>query len=135
MLLLDEVLAATKTHARSRVTIGPDSSFFSPGLGVPGWIALEYMAQTVGLIAGMDSLEKGAGVPVGFLLGTRKLTCDVPWFAAGDQLEIRAEESLVDVNGLAAYNCNVSCSDVELARGRLTVYRTPLESVAIKFHD
>lgn len=55
--------------------ISPQSLFFDARLGgVPAYVAIEYMAQTVGCFAGLyDLAQTPPRVPaVGFVLGTRK---------------------------------------------------------------
>lgn len=128
MALLSRVVFATRKEAAAVVEISDESAFFSSPKGVPGWIAIEYMAQTIGLIAGMEGRALGTGIPVGYLLGTRKLTCEHGAFSAGSELLIAAQEALVDDNGLAAYNCQISMEGRQIAESRLTVFREPANS-------
>jgi predicted hotdog family 3-hydroxylacyl-ACP dehydratase len=127
MLLLDEILEVAAGHAASRVVIGEDSQFFQPPQGVPSWISIEYMAQTVGLIAGVEARLEGDGVPTGYLLGTRRFTSRCQWYGAGTVLEVHSDEEFVDDNGLGAYNCHVTMAGEQVAACRLTVYRRPQE--------
>lgn len=127
MLLLDEILEVAPGHAASRIVIRENSPFFQPPQGVPSWISIEYMAQTVGLIAGVEARQEGSGVPTGYLLGTRRFASSHPWYGAGTVLEVHSAEEFVDDNGLGAYNCQVMMAGEQVAACRLTVYRRPQE--------
>ena len=121
MLLLDEVLDADEDHARCRVTISPQSSFFVDGWGVPAWVGLEYLAQTVAVIGGATAQSQGRSVADGYLLGTRRLVADVAWFAAGQVLTVQAGRRFVDGNGLGVYDCQISIGEQVVARCPITV--------------
>jgi len=122
MLLLDSLLGYETGRATSRICISPDSSFFIPGKGVPAYIAIEYLAQTIAAISGMEALEAGTATPIGYLLGTRKFQCNVAWFEDGCELQAEATEDYLDGQGMGAYLGKVTGNGVE-ASCRLTVFR------------
>lgn len=124
MLLLSGVVETGDKHAVAEVRIAKDSAFFAAPNGVPSWVGIEYMAQTVGVLAGSQARAGGEPVPMGYLLGTRRYRCATEWFADGQVLQIRCEEELFDGNGLGAYNCRIESNGL-LAKARLTVYRKP----------
>ena len=72
MSLLDRLVEASSEHAISELTIGPDSLFFEPGQGVPAWIGIEYMAQTIAAFSGFVAKQKQEAVKIGLLVGCRK---------------------------------------------------------------
>lgn len=77
MVLVDRVCAfdAAAQTLTAETEISPQSLFFDARLGgVPAYVAIEYMAQTVGCFAGLfDLAQTPPRVPaVGFVLGTRK---------------------------------------------------------------
>ena len=122
MLLLDAVLSHGPGCATALVRITPDSSFYITGKGVPSYLAIEYMAQTIAVIAGKEAVEAGKAAPVGYLLGTRSFQCNTAWFPAGSELLAEASEEYVDGQGMGAYLGRVTGGDVG-ARCRLTVFR------------
>lgn len=126
MLLIDRLVESEPGRTVCEVDIGPDASFFVPGRGVPAWIGIEYMAQAVAAMAGLDAEAAAKAVPIGYLLGTRRFSTDVDWFPDGVTLRVEAEEAVFDDNGLGAYNCRISGPGVS-AGCRLTVYRRPLQ--------
>ena len=125
MLLLSSLEAVDRETATSIVNITAESAFFEANQGVPSWIGLEYMAQTVGLIVGHRHQQDGDPPPQGYLLGTRQFRCTTAWYPLGCSLQVHAFEELVDDNGLGAYNCRVEHEGSVLAQCRLTVYKKP----------
>ena len=64
-----------KSPTQSTVCIGEDSMFFEPPHGVPGYVGLEYIAQTIAAHGGLRARAVGEPVRIGFLLGTRRYDC------------------------------------------------------------
>lgn len=129
MLLLDRVIEAGDKHAVAEVTITPESAFYQPPFGVPAWVGIEYMAQSIGVLTGAQAQRKKDPTPMGYLLGTRKYNCTIPWFKNGDTLTVSCEEELFDSNGLGAYNCSITRDEI-VSNCRLTVYQKPDEQIA-----
>jgi len=132
MLLLDRVIEASRLYAVAETTITQYSKFYCAGRGVPAWVGIEYMAQAVAVIGGVQALEDSDPVPMGYLLGTRNYRCAVPWFDDGCVLRVRCDEEIVDGNGLGAYNCQIATGSFDIndvvAHSRLTVYKVPAAS-------
>ena len=93
------------------VKIRPDSPFFVLGIGVPSWVAIEYMAQAAAALVGrFDQLTSPDAPPrPGFLLGTRKLSLDLERFEDGATYRIFVGESFSDGDA-AAFECRISDS-------------------------
>ena len=91
------------------VKIRPDSPFFVLGIGVPSWVAIEYMAQAAAALVGRYDQLTAPGAPPrpGFLLGTRKLSLDLERFEEGATYRIFAGESFSDGDA-AAFECRIS---------------------------
>lgn len=125
MLLLDRLVSVSDNAAQAEVSISKHSPFFTPGKGVPAWISIEYMGQTAALIAGYQ-LQQGTVEPhTGFLLGTRKLSAQTPWFAESTDLIVSCNELAVVGDSLATFDCQVKdkASDALLAQTKLSVFR------------
>lgn len=63
MLLLEEVVNVTDETATCRVTVSPHSvlaPFLDAEGNLPGWFALELMAQTVGVWSGWHRLQRAS---------------------------------------------------------------------------
>ncbi len=133
MLLLDEIVGYAAEAVRTRLTIRPDSLFCRAD-GVPAWMGLEYMAQTIGVFSGIELLQKGERPRIGFLLGARRYEAAVPAFAIGATLEISAQVRLRDENDLIACDCAIESAGRKLAWGEIKAFR-PLDVQAfLKTH-
>jgi predicted hotdog family 3-hydroxylacyl-ACP dehydratase len=122
MLLIDRLIEASETHAVGEVLISEASSFFKPGHGVPAYVGLEYMAQTVAAFDGARRMATGEAPAIGFLLGTRRYAATRGYFMAGELLCIRAE-MIFNEGGMASFDCTVNIGDELRASAALNVYR------------
>ena len=121
MLLLDKVTGYNETEVVASVIITESSRFLSSE-GVPGHVAIEFMAQACGAYAGAMALDAGAPVKIGLLLGTRMCTVLVPWFRVGDQLIVSASIVFHDEQ-LAAFDCKIEIGGRLVAEAQLKVYQ------------
>lgn len=122
MLLIDSLVEASQDHAVGEVVISQTSSFFKPGRGVPAYVGLEYMAQTIAAFDGAHRLKSGAAPEIGFLLGTRRYASKVQFFLAQSLLKIRVN-MVFSENGMAAFDCAIDVSDEEIVTASINVYR------------
>jgi len=123
MLLIDEILACDEGGIETRLLVRP--GLFTDAAGaLPAWIAVELMAQSVAAFAGCQARRRGEAPALGFLLGTRQFTCDVPAFPAGAELRIRAQSALENEDGMAIFDCQLQGPGCQ-ASARLNVYRPP----------
>ena len=129
MLLLDKVVGYDETALVASVTITESSLFLGPN-GVPGHVAIEYMAQACGAYVGARALDAGEPVKIGFLLGTRLCRLLVPWYCVGDRLLVSV--SIVFQDGqMAAFDCKIEIDDKLASDARLTVYQPDGEVVEV----
>jgi predicted hotdog family 3-hydroxylacyl-ACP dehydratase len=125
MRLIDEIVDYEAEAVRCRVRIRRDSPF-SEADGVPAWVGLEYMAQTMGVYSGIELLQRGEALRIGFLIGTRRYESVVPVFAIGMDLEISARVVLWEKDNLFAFDCAIHESGRKLAWGEIKAFR-PLD--------
>lgn len=121
MVLIDETIDAGKDWVTAGVRIGEDSLFYEQGLGVPAWVGIEYMAQTVALYSGIRAKQAGEEVKIGLLLGTRRYQAMTDYFRLGSYLRLHACEEWQD-GQMAVFDCRID-GDECLATARLNVYR------------
>jgi len=123
MVLLDELIACDDESVSARWTVKP--CLLSDDSGhLPAWNGLELMAQSVAAWAGVRAKRAGEAVELGFLLGTRRYTCNVPYFPNGTELHIHGRCSLEDSSGLGVFECTLSGPEIH-AEARLNVFRPP----------
>lgn len=104
MLLLRNVIAHAAGGTACDVEIRPDNLFFREG-GVPAWVSVELMAQTVAAHSGMTGRASGKGPEIGFLIGVRRAAFHVPSFREGALLHVEVspvwgEDELYSFSGL-----------------------------------
>ena len=121
MLLLDELLEYGGDFAISTVEVRPDMLFVEED-GLPCWVGIELMAQTVSLLAGMRGKLNGQTPQIGFLLGTRRFHAPMSHFPMGSRLRIHVQESFVDGNKLGQYDCRID-SEQGSIEAKLNVYQ------------
>jgi predicted hotdog family 3-hydroxylacyl-ACP dehydratase len=127
MILIDELIASEPDRVCCRLTIRPDSLFVNDGR-VRAAVALEYMAQAVGVYAGLRACAAGRPIEIGYLIGTRELTLARDHFQVGDELLVDAEQVWGEER-LGSFRCAVRCSGQVVAEAVLNVYRDPAEGV------
>jgi predicted hotdog family 3-hydroxylacyl-ACP dehydratase len=114
MILLSDVIDCDDTGATAHVHITSASLFFDADMnGVPAWVGLEYMAQTIGIWAGQQQRARGQIVQPGFLLGCRRYDCNAAVFPSGSTLHVCAVSVYRDDSGLGAFDCRISSATLE----------------------
>jgi predicted hotdog family 3-hydroxylacyl-ACP dehydratase len=124
MLLIDELVDDGFEVVKAGVTVRPDHLFLQPE-GLPAWVGVELMAQTVAAWAGLRRLERGEQIQLGFLLGTRKYECEVPFFPIGARLIMSAQQELVSEQGLAVFICTIELDGRVIARASVNAFQPP----------
>lgn len=119
MLLLKSVLRWGEGELEALVD-PQDSRLLMDDEGrVPAWAGIEYMAQAIGALAGIESRKAGLPVSLGFLLGTRRYHADVPFFSAGQELRVKVSQLLRDETNLVLFHCEIYAGDERLAHAEV----------------
>ncbi|WP_111885823.1 MULTISPECIES: 3-hydroxylacyl-ACP dehydratase [unclassified Acinetobacter] len=105
MVFVDHLIEANDSYAIAELQIRPEL-MFCEAEGLPTWSSIELMAQTISAYAGHKGQTKGLPPKVGFLLGTRKMQLPCPYFAVGNTVRIRVEQSYLH-EGLGQFNCEI----------------------------
>lgn len=121
MSLLDNIVDSGDDWLIAEVLIKPDTLFINDK-GVPAWVGIEYMAQSIGAYAGTMAKSHQQNVKLGFLLGTRKYTSSVSNFPLGSRLLIKVEKELQSDDGLGVFNCSITAENI-LVSARLNVFQ------------
>lgn len=122
MRLIDELLQADANGCVARATVRATQLFVDDD-GMPGWVGIEYMAQTIAAWAGAQARLAGRAPGIGFLLGSRRYGCDVAAFPVGSVLTIAAQVELAGDNGLGMFSCTLSMDGREVARANVSVFQ------------
>lgn len=131
MLLINKIVDLSATRSETLVLIDQHTPFIGEN-GVPAWIGLEYMGQTSALIAGYQERAGLCEPHLGFLMGSRKYSSHVDYFAPPKTLRVVCQEGVLVGTSLANFNCTISEaeSDTILAEASLSVFRRPLNESA-----
>jgi predicted hotdog family 3-hydroxylacyl-ACP dehydratase len=123
MIFIDRVVEAGQAELLAEVRIGPGVPLYQEGIGVPAWVGLEYMAQSIAALSGLRARVKAidGNMPLGLLIGCRKYASDVAVFPNGANLKIRVIELDVIDKSLGAFDCTIGNPDV-IVTARVMVY-------------
>ena len=120
MVLLDRIISCEEESLVAEVVITAESMFCGES-GVPGWVGIEYMAQSVAAHAGAQARGRGGEPAIGYLLGTRSYKSTVSVFPIGARLTIAIEPLFVEM-GLGAFTCRIDMGET-VAEATINVYQ------------
>lgn len=124
MILLDKLLSFEDESGVCSHEITEASLLYSNILqGVPSYVGIEYMAQTIAAYANANEIKQGKAVEIGFLVSSRKYKCDRSVFTKGMNLIVKVERLYRDESGLSAFDCSISENNNEIAAARINVFQ------------
>ncbi len=136
MLLLESVHSVTAESAVCRVTVSPQgvlAPFLNTAGDLPGWYALELMAQTVGIWSGWHRQQKGQeSISLGMVLGARELVCAAGCFPASSLLTITVTLLMQDER-FSSFECAILTDEETLATGRVNTFQPGQQELASLF--
>ncbi len=124
MCWIDRLISADDDQVTVETQVRSEHPLVQAG-GVPGWAGIEYMAQTIAVWAGVQSMRRGQSIKPGFLLGSRRYQCHCAHFWLGQRLTIQAQRELMGDNGLGLFSCHIYDQDTELAVANVSVFEPP----------
>ncbi len=127
MTVIDRLVEYDAKRSVGTVTIERTSRFFV-GRGVPAWVGIEYMAQTIAAHAGYEARLRGEPPSIGFLLGTRAYRNELAEFPLASKLTITIEP-LVAEAGFGAFQCAIA-TDRVVATAVVNTYQPPAHELA-----
>lgn len=127
MILIDAVRDSDFADLEATVRVTEDSLFYTSPMGVPSYVGIEYVAQTVAALAGLRARRHGADVSLGYLLGARRFVATVPYFSLGSLLIVRVKAEF-ESRDLAKYRGEIVNFEGEtLVSTSVTVYQAAEE--------
>jgi predicted hotdog family 3-hydroxylacyl-ACP dehydratase len=125
-VLLDEIVSASEDGVSCRLCVRADMPTVVGGRA-PAAVVIEYMAQAIGVFAGLRAIRDGEFPRIGYLLGTRELALDTDWLAVGDVIDVEVRRVFGDET-LGSFECTASRAGTRIAKGDVKVYLSPKES-------
>ena len=126
MTLIERLVEYSPQRSVATVTVRRDSPFFEDS-GVPSWVGIEYMAQTIAAHAGYEARLRGQAPAIGFLLGTRSYRSEVGAFALDATLTISVHPLFADPK-FGGFQCSIAAERL-LATAVVNIYRPAAEEL------
>ena len=126
MLLVTGVVRHADDETACEVAIAEQKMFRDADGSVPGWFALEYMAQCIAVHAALSGAQEGPP-PLGFLVSARGLRLHCARFEPEQTLEAVARKLWVGSSGLASFACTLrdAATGALLAESRIGCFVPP----------
>ena len=120
IVALDTIESYSKQTLVASLTIN-EESFLYGEIGVPTWVGIEYMSQTIAAYAGAKARKENKPVKIGFLVGSRRYESPISHFELGSKLLISVEEITNNTHGLHVFSCKITWKDFVI-QANLNVY-------------
>lgn len=106
MVLLDQIEHWDDAELQASVTIRADAPFVDAN-GMPAWVGIELMAQTIAAFGGCCARRASQPVKIGFLVGSRRYIASQAYFPIGAQLQVNVKEIISGEQGLSVFECTL----------------------------
>ncbi|MCL1050031.1 hotdog family protein [Shewanella abyssi] len=124
MVLISNLLEYETDNLLTQTKISVTSPYFDDKLqGVPNYVGIEYMAQSIAALAGVEAHLREDIIRVGFLLGTRKLKMHIPHFKAGETYQTKVTRLYQEESGLAVFDCKIMHHQRVVAEANVNVFQ------------
>ncbi|MGI2172941.1 thioester dehydrase [Shewanella ulleungensis] len=124
MILIDNLLEHQPDNLLTATHISKASAYFDQAInGVPNYVGIEYMAQSIAALAGVEAKLIGEKVRVGFLLGSRKLQMHIDHFVLGQTYHTKVKRLYQEPSGLAVFDCQICHQDHVVASANVNVFQ------------
>jgi len=138
MLLLERVVNVTDDSATCCVMVSANSPlapFLDAEGNLPGWFALELMAQTVGVWSGWHRHQQGQeAISLGMLLGARELICAAGILPAEKMLSINVN-LLMNDDRFGSFECTIDVEHQTRVTGRVNTFQPTSEELNTLFQQ
>ena len=132
MILIDSLTDYNADSASCAVTITEHSPFYNAAIaGVPSYIGVEYMAQSIAAYAGALAKDKQQATKIGFLIGSRKYQTHHSVFKKDHTLAVKVHKLYQEESGLSVFDCRIEANDALLCEAKINVFQPedPLEFI------
>ena len=124
MILIDGIISHQHDSLITQTHITCNSAYFDAlKQGVPSYVGIEYMAQSIAALAGVEALIQGLPIKVGFLLGSRKLQLHQGLFALGQTYRTHVARLYQEESGLAVFDCQIFHHETLVAQANINVFQ------------
>ena len=110
MALIDRLIEKGDDYLIASVDLSKPSLFKESDGRIPGYVGIEYMAQSVSAYSGATRLEKGEPIKLGFLLGARKYQTALSYFPKDETIIITVKAVMIDKE-FGVFDCSITTQD------------------------
>jgi len=128
MVLISRILEATIEHIRVESNLGADCPFGVQGEDLPAWWAVEYLAQSVAVLAGLRERAAGNDVPEGYITSCRRFEASASVFSLDGVADITATELVAMDMKLGVFECEMVAGDFR-SSATISVYADRGDSI------
>ena len=130
MILIDTLIEHGPDTLLTQTSITAQSPYFDASIdAVPNYVGIEYMAQSIAALAGVEAKSRGEAIRVGFLLGSRKLQMHIPNYKLGESYQTRVTRLYQEESGLAVFDCQIFHQNTLVAEANVNVFQ-PQDALA-----
>lgn len=122
MALVERIVSHDARRVVGESTVRADNPFVDEA-GLPAWVGVEYMAQTVAAHAGLQAAADGRAPRRGVLIGTRRMHWDRPAYPVGTCLRLHAEHVAGGDTGLLSFDCEIRIDEAVVSQCRINVFQ------------
>ncbi|OBT05289.1 thioester dehydrase [Shewanella sp. UCD-FRSSP16_17] len=124
MILVTRIIKHQPDSLTTEVEITEQSAYFNQQLnGVPNYVGIEYMAQSIAALAGVEAHLIEDKIRVGFLLGTRKLSMMQPTYLLNNTYQVDVTRLYQEASGLAVFDCQITLDSEMIASANVNVFQ------------
>ena len=130
MLLLSKVIDydLEERSIEAEYRISADCIFYdSAAMGVPAWVGLEFIAQTICALCGIRDKKMGVPQKKGFILSVSQLQLGLPFFKTGSIIYIKAKET-ERMDPICFLEGEIFLDGKKVLEGKLTIMEVDDES-------
>lgn len=119
MLLLKSVAGWSKGELEALVDPRDSQMFMDANGKLPSWVGIEYMAQAIGALAGIEARLANQPLSLGFLLGSRRYHAEQTHFSPEEELRVSVKELLRDETNLVLFKGEIHAGAKLLAHAEI----------------
>lgn len=111
MILIDKITQIDDNSITTQVKVRDDGLFSFSNKTVPGWVGIEYMAQTIAAFSGYHCKLIGEPIRLGLLLGTRQFDSNHPHYQCETLLNIHAYKIIESANEMCVFDSTIEIAE------------------------
>jgi len=120
MCLINKIIEITDQTVSCQVSISKDDIFYRSDInGVYSWVGIEYMAQTIGIYAGLrNDNPNPKKSKMGLLLSVRAFKTESSIFKLGQCLSIKGYKIYLEGN-IGVFDCEIYIDNQQICSAKL----------------